>query len=184
MTASDYALISAAGVQALAMIILVSITIFYALQTRKMAKEMLNQRYDAFRPVIDIERVVTDPGEYTKEAYAAKSGELPDLLSCFLRNIGVGPAIDVLSYLPYQERRPYSFGTITIKETNSHPSLLSLDEKDNQKVLIVYYKDVYGRCFESSREVSVDKEKGAWKLGPLDAHKIDKEVYSKLFKKL
>ena len=150
----------------------------------KMATEMQNQRYDAFRPVIDIDRSNSEPRELAKEAYKAKNGELPEDLMCLFRNIGVGPAIDVLSYVPYRERRLHSFGTIATKGTDLYPIRLSLEGNNNRKILIVYYKDVYGRCFESSREVSVDKDKGAWKLGPLAAHKIDKEVYSKLFKKL
>lgn len=184
MTTSDYALISIAAVQAIAMMVLVGVTSYYAAQTRKMAKEMLNQRYDIFRPVIDIDPYKSEPKELAKEAYKAKNGALPEHLMCLLRNVGVGPAIDVLSYVYYERRWLHSFGTIATIGTDLDPMQLSLEGKNNRKVLIVYYKDVYGRCFESSREVSVDREKGTWKLGPLEAHKINKEVCNKLLEKI
>jgi len=145
----------------------------------KMADEMRKQRYDSLRPVIDIERYRPLSGENVrleaKEAYAARSGELPDDLGCLLRNIGVGPAIDALSFIHDEERLPYSFGTIAVNATNPYPIKLSLEEKDNRKVLIAYYRDVYGRCFGSIREVSVDEGRGAWKVGPLEIHELPKE---------
>ena len=47
-------------IQAIATIILVGITAFYALQTLKTVNEMKKQRYTTFRPVIDICRNQAD----------------------------------------------------------------------------------------------------------------------------
>ena len=167
---------------------LVSVTIIYAWRTHvisraakeqaeatrkqaeasvKMAEEMREQRYDAVRPVIDIYRDQTDEDKLP-EAFAGKSGDTSRGLACVLHNIGLGPAIDLYSFVqnPFSgKRQHYDFGTIATGEKTPKMNL-SVKQKDGRMALLAYYKDVYGRAFESSREVSSDKEKG-WQLGPL-----------------
>ncbi len=194
MTASDYALISTAGVQALAMIILVCITIFYAIQTRKMATEMKNQRYDMVRPVIDIQ---WQPGTYGEAVLVKNAGQiaitkgqtsqsqLPDKLTCVLLNVGVGPATDVYSYVQSgtqpddecHQLRPCGLLRVNVF---SKPLSLSLKEIENRKFIVVYYRDVHNRCFQSIREVSIDEKEGNLKSGPLGTSKLAKEVYREL----
>ncbi len=154
-------------IQAISMVILVVVTGIYAWRTHiiskatkeqaeasvKMAEEMREQRYDAVRPIIDIINVEQTPLELARQAYGKKP---PNELRCKLRNVGVGVAIDVFSFVqpPSEERRRHPFHTIEIGEETS-PMNLSLEQKDDRWFLIAYYKDVYCRCFKSSREVRV-----------------------------
>jgi hypothetical protein len=137
----------------------------------KMAKEMKQQRYDTVRPVIDIQRAPWDEDKLP-EAFAGKSGDTSRGLACALHNIGLGPAIDMHSFVqnpfvqnPSDPRQRFECGTLATGE-KTHKMNLSMKQEDGRMALLAYYKDVYERAFESSREVSVDKEKG-WQLGPL-----------------
>ncbi len=118
----------------------------------KMAEDMREPRYDAVRPVIDIINIEQTPSELAKQAYANKP---PNKLRCKLCNVGFGPAIDLYSFVqpPSQERRRHDFHTITIGKEKSER--LSLEQKEDRWFLVAYYEDVYGRCFESNREVRV-----------------------------
>lgn len=181
MTATDWTLIGIAGVQALTMIILVCVTIYYAVQTRKMAKETLNQRYDTFRPVIDIER---DFGGHDQisEVLATEKQDYPYGISCILDNIGVGSAIDVYSYGVIDKKsRGCILGTIKVGD-NKRPFTLSSQQMGNRRFLVAYYRDIYGRFFESKREVIADKEGPSWRMGTLKHRKLDKIKDSKIIR--
>jgi len=152
----------------------------------KMAKEMREQRYGAVRPIIDIERRETN---LERASQVVDAAQLPDKLTCVLRNIGVGPATDVYSYIqagtqPDEEcHRPRAFGALAkgalVKDGEVNEWPLSLKQRDNRKFLVAYYRDVYGCCFESTREISVDKKLKRWEIGPLDVREIAKEEFPK-----
>ena len=154
---------------AISTVALVIVTGIYAWHTRKMADEMRDARYDALRPIIDIVNMQQMPIELATQAYAK---EPPKELLCKLCNIGVGPATDVYSFVYHDSggRRRRSLDTIVIgKETG--PERLSLAQKDDHWFLVAYYKDVYGRWFESSREV----RRGAVNPDPLQIREITEE---------
>lgn len=163
--------------QIMLMLGLVTVTGIYAFLTArqadasvKMAEEMANTRYDTFRPIIDIVEVSMEAKEIYKHAFEAKEGKFPENLPCKLRNIGVGPAIGVSSFIVVPsngEQQPWDFGTLAVKEETSE-FRLSLQQIGDRMFLVVYYKDVYGRDIESRREVSLDKEKHGWKIHPLE----------------
>jgi len=176
----------------IAVVTLVLVTAVYAVQTTSMAKEMREQRYDAVRPVIDIEwwpaageeGYVRVAGVLAIEKGKPPQSQLPDKLTCILRNIGLGTATDVYSFVqagtqPDDEcHRPRALGTLAKNEaTDKWP--LFLKQKDDHKFLVAYYRDVYGRCFKSSREVSRDEVRGNLKLGTLDRIEIAKEEFPK-----
>ena len=155
-------------IQAISTLILVLVTAFYAWRTHVMSKEMKEQRYDTFRPVIDIQRYET-PKSLIQEGVDASNGKLSKNLVCILRNIGVGPAIDIY-YLTYDfntnKYHNYYLGTLgKDKETGLRD--LSTEQKDGQKALVVYYRDVYSRHLKSFREVTLDTENDSHKIGPL-----------------
>jgi len=166
--------------QIILMIGLVAVTAAYASSAEKqadasveMAEEMRDTRYDALRPIIDIVNMQQMPIELAHQAYAK---EPPKELPCKLCNIGVGPATDVYSFVYHDsgERRRRSLDTIVIgKETG--PERLSLAQKDDHWFLVAYYKDVYGRWFESSREVRL----GAVNPDPLQIRQIPEEELPK-----
>jgi len=137
----------------------------------RMAREMREQRYDTVRPVIDIQREPWDEDKIP-EALDGKSGDTCRGFACVLHNIGLGPAIDMHSFVqnPFVQnhsdrRQRFEFGTLATREKTNKMNL-SVKQGDGRMALLAYYKDVYERAFESSREVSFDKEKGL-QLGPL-----------------
>ena len=158
---------------------LVLITAWYAKHTATMAKEMREQRYDAFRPIIDIVEMPIEPTERVKKAFDAGDGKFPEELPCVLRNIGVGPAIGVSSFIIVPSnggQRSWDFGTIAVGEKTSE-FRLSPQQIGDRMFLVAYYKDVYGRDVESRREVTLDKERHGWKIHPMETQvrKITKE---------
>lgn len=137
----------------------------------EMAEEMKAQRYDAVRPVIDIQR---RGGDKIREGLAAETEEYSYGLSCILHNIGLGPATDIYSFVqnPFSdERQCFEFGTLAAGG-KAEEMRLSLEQEDNRTALVVYHKDVYGRAFESSREVQAGKKREGWKVGPLRIRSI------------
>jgi len=132
----------------------------------KMAEEMREQRYDTVRPVIDIQKEET-PAARVSEGLAVLCEDISRGMPCILSNIGLGPAIDVCSFVqPLQgDRWCKNFGTLAIGD-KTEPMNLSLNQEGERTTLITYYRDVYDRGFKSSREVRVVKEKGL-ELGPL-----------------
>ena len=156
---------------------LVTATISYAISAINMAEEMRNARYDAVRPVIDIYRDSADDDKMS-EAVAATKGDASQGLSCALRNVGLGPAIDLYSFVQNSSgSQRYDCGTLAVKKETPRMKLSMINEinKDHPSdlLLVALYRDVYDRDFISSREVSVDKErKGAWSIGPLKIRKI------------
>ncbi len=163
MTTTDW-------IQAISMLALVGVTAFYAWQVRKTVNEMKKQRYDTVRPVIDFKRDIdkVDGIRQTSEAYAAEHEETSHGLSCILCNIGIGPAIDVRSFIQHPERGrlPFEFSTIESRGKTDR-RILSISHESNRTALVACYEDIYGRTLKSSREVSIDKENHNWKLGRL-----------------
>ena len=190
----------AQGIQIMITFVLVMVTVVYVRRTAeiaaaareqaeatrqqadagvKMAEEMANTRYDAFRPIIDIVEMPMEPTEKLEHGFEAKNGKFPDNLPCKLRNIGVGPAIGVSSFViapSNSGQEPRDFGTIAVKEETVQIGL-SPKEAGNRMVLTAYYRDVYGRNIESKREVTLDKEGPRWKIHPLETEvrEISKE---------
>jgi hypothetical protein len=156
LTAGDLA-------QVLLLLGLVTVTAVYAASTsrqaeanRRMAEEMKEQRHGAVRPIVDILWPSTGI-RAIPEITAAAYGKF-ESLECSLRNIGLGPALDVSSLiqLPDASCRQHSFGTMGVnKETGLYR--LSTRQEDGSSRLLVEYYDVYGRRCESRREVTVDK---------------------------
>lgn len=148
----------------------------------KMAEEMREQRYDTLRPIIDILGQRVEPIEMARQAYGAKEGEFPKGLPCILRNIGVGPAIEVYSFIEDAkgETCRWDFGSIPVaigaeEMGYTREMSLSLRQRGEHKALVAYYKDVYDNPFESSREVCLDSEKSTLKIGPLKIRSLPKE---------
>jgi hypothetical protein len=145
----------------------------------RMVEEMANTRYDAFRPIIDLVEMSMEPTEKVKKAFDAGDGKFPEELPCVLRNIGIGPAIGVSSFIIVPSnsgQRPWDFGTIAVGEKTPEMRL-SPQQAGDRMFLVAYYKDVYGRDVESRREVTLDKARHSWKIHPLETQvrKITKE---------
>ncbi len=161
MTTTDW-------IQAASMVVLVAVTTYYACQARRTVSEMKKQRYDALRPVIDIQ-MDESPEAKVNAGFAAQKMDFAWGLSCELRNIGPGPAVDIHSFIQVQKNkhRCWDFGTLAKDQKTDNPKSLSINKKGDRNYMAVYYKDVFGRNSESSREVKPTKEKAALEIGPL-----------------
>lgn len=157
---------------------LVAVTTFYAWSASRQARQMEEQRRDAVRPVIDIQRRAkpVEPRRQLLEAYAASQDDTSHGLQCALHNVGVGPAVDVFSFIvhPTQGRLRWSFGPIVAnKETDE--IVIAIEHRNSRAVLVAYYHDVQGNWFESSREVRIEQTPNpSWVLDHLEIRPIDK----------
>ncbi len=103
----------------------------------KMATEMQNQRYDMVRPVIDFERATTGE-ELIAEGFAAKAQDYNHGLKCMLCNIGIGPAIDIYSFInpTYGTRQLHNFVTIAAGDIKTYGWNFHLEQRDNLWFLV------------------------------------------------
>ncbi len=168
-------------ITALTTIILAIITYSYAKSTKSMAEEMKQQRYGNVLPIVDIKEQKETSSEMIKKGLDIGDGKIPEGQLCTLRNVGLGPAINVCSFIrtPSGERLQWNFGTLAVKD-ETIKEYLSIELSNERGILVNYYKDAYERPFESSREFIVNKENHSYKLGPLITHEITAEKYSKI----
>jgi hypothetical protein len=178
---------SADWAQILLTIGLVLITAVYAWSASKqadasvkMAEETKEQRYAALKPIIDINRsdmYYETHKEYDEVRTMIQKHELPRSLMCKLVSIGPGPAIDVHSFIedPYGVYKRRDHGTIVTGQDYYEQVSLFLERKDDRGFLVVYYKDVYGQPFKSSREVKINKEGTGLDIDPLEICELPKE---------
>jgi len=201
MDGSNIVIAAAAAVQAFATIILIIITRDYAHSTKeqadanvKMAEEMQEQRYDMFRPVIDIEEINSEQGP----GYLGINGRQTtddekistNPFECILRNYGAGAAIDVYSLYEHisSKNTRSSIGNIQANESRNIRSIphdlkfLKAQKIGSQWFLIVYYRDVYGRCFETKRSVRL--EGNSFKIGSFEYRDLDKRKDSTLISEI
>jgi len=127
-------------IQAVSTVVLVAITLFYALQTKNAVKEAINARLDARLPLI----------EPLEMRGPIKDSDLGETLELHIANIGYGPALDVrlvlpdgeshdIDNLPEGEKRWYQ---IVLKEGEA--SKIATLPNINKTLYIKYY-DVFGR---------------------------------------
>ena len=124
-------------IQAVATVVLVGITIFYAIQTRKTVKEMKQARLFEFIPILSV--------HVQSLSY--------NLIRVSLKNVGRGlarnPKIWIPSIVdPVAVRDNLAVGDETIKDINVQPSTI-LQFQDEQRKIRVEYLDVFGRTVES-----------------------------------
>ena len=169
----------------LATVVLVAVTATYATSaheqaeaSKKMAEEMMQQRYGGVFPIVDIKEQKESGSEMIKKGLDIGDGKIPEGQLCTLRNIGLGPAVNVWSFIrtPSGERRQWDFGTLKVNE-EVEKEQLSIERKNGRGVLVAYYKDVYERPFESSREFIIDQAGRSYKIGPLKIRKLTEEEY-------
>jgi hypothetical protein len=170
----------------LATVALVAVTATYAASaheqaeaSKKMAEEMMQQRYGGVFPIVDIKEQKENGTEMIRKGLDIRDGKVPEGQLCRLRNIGLGPAINVCSFIrtPTGERRQWDFGTLAVND-EADKERLSIEQRNGRGVLVAYYKDVYERPFESSREFIIDQAEGSCEIGPLKIRKLTDEEYA------
>lgn len=144
--------------------------------TERMAEEMLETRHGDVLPVIDFIPEAGRGVDRIAEALRIQEGILPETLHGRLENIGFGPALDLKfqmnlhgmepnwKHIPRVEvGQPAQDGLARKQEW--HIFLESVD--DFVKRLWVEYHNVYGRPYQSWRDVDFDVETGNTTVGPL-----------------
>jgi hypothetical protein len=141
-----------------------------AAASAKMAEEMRQQRRDAARPVINIG---LEPYERDWEGGLKQALEkaFPAAIQCQLRNIGVGPALNVRFQVDDGQGRSVllEIGALEAREGDQvHRHLTVADSTVDQegKLLQVFYEDVFGNTVESRRDLSLGED-GGLVIGPL-----------------
>jgi len=157
-------------------ITLVAVTAWYAFQTHKMTKQMQEQMYNAVRPEIDIEL----------------SDVIEGLLNEVPHNIGIGPAIDVITFAITEGNKHEQFHFHGSIAPNTHLSEQEVIEyavkkiKFNERQTNNYkssavYRDIYSQYFQSTREIIVQKDPACPTLGPSIVQPIKKNEWHKIF---
>jgi hypothetical protein len=173
---------------------LVVVTVYYAVQTRITVKEMKDQRYDAFRPVIDFDEINNDQGPAFMRTDNRPTTDDEKIstnpFECVLRNYGAGAAIDIYSI--YEHISPKasraSIGNLQAKESKNIRSVpndlkfIKARKIGSQWFLVVYYRDVYSRCFETKRRVSLEGD--SFKIGSFEYRELDKQKDSTLINEI
>lgn len=186
------------AVQGIATAVLVLVTAFYAVRTyhiskatreqaeatreqaqraAELAEETRISRLDSLRPILEISPVeMLDSRVLLKQGLLAQQGQLPPNLRCTVRNIGPGPALNVLLHIwrpDLEQPDSLEFGAIAAGEGVGARELhLAPADEADKRLLRVVYEDVYGRKFVSSRQVQVVPEKGTFDVGPLGVQQV------------
>jgi len=164
-------------VVAVVLILTLGAVLWYAWEARKqaaasarMAEEMREQRRDAARPVINI-----GLGSYERDLEARAKQALgkafPAAIQCQLRNIGVGPALNVRFQVDDGQGGSYllQIGALEAGEADKvqqHLTVADSTVEQERKLLQVFYEDVFGNTVESRRDLSLSED-GELVIGPL-----------------
>jgi len=177
---TEPAFVIAASVQACATIILVGVTIYYAIHTGKMSRQMREQMYNALRPEIALEYQMVHISPLPYEPM----------------NVGAGAAIDVITFITIGTDRKYFtfYGTITpnehLTEEASSRRQISIwaspgwhtQELKGKYTVAAVYSDIFGRHFKSSIEATAYKGTYLPEIGQLDSCEISKEEWQKTYR--
>jgi len=151
--------------------------LYYACQAKRqadanarMAREMEQARHDAARPVINID---FEPYERDSDAglKQALGKAFPAAIQCQLRNIGVGPALNVRFQVDDGQGGSYllQIGALEAGEADKvqqHLTVVGSTVEQERKLLQVFYEDVFGNTVESRRDLSLSED-GGLVVGPL-----------------
>ena len=145
--------------------------LWYAWEARKqakasvrMAEEMEQTRFATAKPIIELRPKDFDS---TEGLNIALGGPPPTNLECRLRNVGVGPALNVV--IPIRMNHDIE-GTrredvLQPDEESGWRDHVALDMKEGEGVARVFYEDVFGNRWESRYRIFLSEEK--WQFGPL-----------------
>lgn len=133
----DFLNLNSGAIQAVATVVLVGITIFYAIQTRKTVKEMKQARLFEFIPILSIH---VQSLNY-------------NLIRVYLKNVGRdlarNPKIWIPSIVnPVAVRDNLAIDDETTEDINVQSSTI-LQFQDEQRKIRVEYLDLFGRTVES-----------------------------------
>ena len=173
--ASDWVIAAASIVNGLLLLGLIYVTRQYATETKRiasaarkeakasieLARETQAARVDAVRPVIDIGvDPFAKPGhELLEEAF---SGQPPKALRCTLRNVGVGPALNLAYDIQVgSEIGRKRVGVLAVGEQvlpSEEQLPLKLEASARHGVITIHYEDAFANRWESRLEVAISEE--------------------------
>ena len=173
MSTGEWVQVCVAGVLAVTLMVVA----YYACQAKRqadasarMAREMEQGRHDAARPVVNIG---SEPYERNSEALLkqALGKAFPAAIQCQLRNIGVGPALNIRFQVDDGQGGSHllQIGALETGEADQfhrHLTVVDSTVEQERKLLQVFYEDVFGNTVESHRELSLSED-GGLVIGPL-----------------
>ena len=147
--------IHSGSIQALATVVLVIITFYYAIKTRDSVRESANNRMDNRLPVIELHSI---------ECNLNIAGDtLPELIRFCVKNIGYGPAIDIS--ISISDFLATDFGNLL---EGKKEDIFSSDFKAEKgtidkikalpqelRIVNISYKDIFGRKISTSAPFSI-----------------------------
>ena len=171
------------AVQAIAVVVLVLVTAVYAILTWRiagaarrqadasveMARQMREQRLFTSRPIVLLFPLAEERGQ--EGIRLALEGPLPDSTPVRLTN--VGPGIAVAVNVPYKldgadpEERIIDYLLAGSSETEGYFYLSPAEDAEHRRVLRIGYCDVFGNCFESTREFHKEPSSNHYVFTPL-----------------
>ena len=143
--------------------VLAIVTWWYARSTEKIAKATQLQASQAFRPVLTIEGDGYNGiyrGERIDNAVQAAT-ECPENLPFNIRNVGVGPALNVSWAKGPKAEVANGFEHLAVLAKDGEPIRCELGvvEENGIHRVSVSYKDVSGQAWRSFRDVAISRER-------------------------
>ncbi|MFQ5874007.1 MAG: hypothetical protein ACE5JL_09425, partial [Dehalococcoidia bacterium] len=141
-------------------LVLVGVTIYHAVQAKKMAEEMRDAKFEALRPLVWI----IQPRPHWPEGQ-----DLPQHITIQLETKGLGPALNILLKFihpdgPFSEQY-ISFMAVGMNGSWALKSLGASDARLAESSFIqAIYEDVYGRKFESKLEGELDEKERDFRI--------------------
>ena len=183
MADANTAFIALACVQGVATLTLAGITWWYAKTTTRisddtrrqadasveMAREMREQRLLTSRPIVLLSPLAEERGQ--EKIRLALKGPLPDSTPVRLTNVGSGIAVGVS--VPYKlggahsKERIIDYLLAGSSETEEYFCLSPVENAEHGRVLRIGYCDVFGNCFESTREFHKEPSSNHYVFTPL-----------------
>jgi len=183
MADANTAIVILASAQGALTIALVVATGYYAWRTHdiskatreqanasvEMAREMREQRLFTSRPIVLLFPLAEERGQ--EGIRLALEGPLRDSTPVRLTN--VGPGIAVAVKVPYKldgadpEERIIDYLLAGSSETEDYFYLSPAEDAEHRRVLRIGYCDVFGNCFESTREFHKEPSSNHYVFTPL-----------------
>lgn len=144
MTTGEIALITSSAIQALATVVLVCVTIYYAIQTKKTVEAMDRSSKADFLPILMIGLYPTRSSDNTLELSIENVGRGLAKRPVKLMFPGVGP-VYVNSISPKSPHSPNEEERVTIHYDIGY--VLSLPEAERK--IVLEYQDIFGRTIKT-----------------------------------
>ena len=147
--------------------------LWYALETRKLAREAREQRLLSTRPILLLSPLAREDATGSAEAGLPLGfrGAVPDTTPVRIINVGTGVAVE--ARVPYKlelqdpDERVIDYLRAGSDDVEHNFYLVPKEGRANQRVLRITYYDVFGNLYESTREFHKEPDSQLSQFTPL-----------------